>query len=188
MAKKDATRTTSRSTIAKAAVQPRSIMRTPIKVILSIVAAGAALSSCSIADAPPRNSPTPTLQPTKTASTTYPPSDREPDVRLTVTTLSGNAGLQSTHHLVCVGTSAVEGTDLPGAGDACRVLERQPSLLEYESAETSEDCEAVGQPHIADVFGEIDGKAVRTSFRRDNECNVKTWDKLETLLGSVKEK
>jgi hypothetical protein len=82
----------------------------------------------------------------------------------------------------------VQGTDLPDADDACRVLERQPSLLEYESAETSEDCEAVGQPHIADVFGEIDGKSVRNSFRRDNECNVRTWDKLETLLGTIREK
>ncbi len=163
-------------------------MRTPLKIILSIVAAGTALSSCSIADAPPKSSPTPTLQPTQTTSPTYPPSDGEPNVRLTVTTLSGNAGHQSTYHLVCFGASAVEGTDLPEADDACRVLDRQPSLLEYESAETSEDCEAVGQPHIADVFGEIDGKSVRTSFRRDNECNVKTWDKLETLLGSVQEK
>lgn len=160
-------------------------MRTPLKVFLTIVAAGTALSSCSIADAPPKSSPAPTQQPTQTVSPTYPPSDGEPNVRLTVTTLTGNAGHQSTHHLVCVGTSAVEGTDLPDAGDACRVLDRQPSLLEYESAETSETCEAVGQPHIADVFGEIDGKSVRTSFRRDNECNVKTWDKLEALLGTI---
>lgn len=188
MAKKIATRTISRSTIAKAVLQPRSIMRTPVRVIVSIVAAGMTVSSCSIAGAPPKSSPTPTLQPTQTTSPTYPPSDGEPNLRLTVTTLSGNAGHQSTHHLVCVGTSAVQGTDLPDADDACRVLERQPSLLEYESAETSEDCEAVGQPHIADVFGEIDGKSVRNSFRRDNECNVRTWDKLETLLGTIREK
>ncbi|WP_163162343.1 hypothetical protein [Arthrobacter sp. Alg241-R88] len=105
-----------------------------------------------------------------------------------MTTLSGNAGQQSTHRLVCVGTSAVEGTDLPDADDACRVLDRQPNLLEYEPAETSEDCEGVGQPNIADVFGEINGTSVRTSFRRDNECNVKTWKKLEPLLGTVQEK
>jgi hypothetical protein len=165
-------------------------MRTQLKVILAVVVACTALSSCSIADAPPKNSPspTPTLQPTPTRSPTYPPSAGEANVRLTVTALSGNAGQQSTHHLVCVGASAVEGTTLPDADDACSVLDRQPNLLEYESAEVSEECEAVGQPNIADVFGEINGKSVRTSFRRDNSCNVKTWDKLETLLGKVQEK
>lgn len=163
-------------------------MRTPLKVILSIVTAGAALSSCSIADAHPQSSPPPRNQPTQTTSPTYPPSTGEPNIRLTVTTLTGNAGLQSTHHLVCLGTSAVEGTDLPDADDACSVLDRQPNLLEYDSAETSEECEAVGQPNIADVFGEINDKSVRTSFRRDNSCNVKTWDRLETLLGPVQEK
>lgn len=163
-------------------------MRTPLKVILSIVAAGTALSSCSIADAPPKSSPTPTLQPTQTTSPTYPPSAGEPNVRLTVTTLSGNAGQQSTHRLVCVGTSAVKGTDLPDGDEACKVLNRQPKLLEYEPAEISEDCEGVGQPNIADVFGEINGTSVRTSFRRDNTCNVETWDELEALLGKVPEK
>jgi hypothetical protein len=163
-------------------------MRTPLKVILSVVAASTALSSCSITDAPPKESPTPTAQPTQTTIPTYPLPVEEPNVRLTVTTLMGNAGQQLTHHLVCVGASAVDGTDLPDADKACDVLDRQPDLLEYDSAETSEECEAVDQPNIADVFGEINGKQVRTSFRRDNSCNVKTWDKLKALLGTITEK
>lgn len=163
-------------------------MRPPLKVIVSIVAAGTALSSCSIADAPASSSPTPTAQPAQTTNRAYPPSTGEPNVRLTVTTLEGNAGQQSTHHLVCLGTSAVEGTDFPNANDACRVLDGQPNLLDYEPAKTSEECEAVNQSNIADVFGEINDKLVRTSFRRDNSCNVKTWDKLEVLLGTVKPK
>ena len=163
-------------------------MRTPLQVILSVVVAGMALSSCSITDAPPKESATPTAQPTQTARPTYSPPAEEPNVRLTVTTLNGNAGQQLTHHLVCVGASAVDGSDFPDADKACSVLDRQPSLMEYDSAETSEECEAVGQPNIADVYGEINGKPVRTSFRRDNSCNVTTWDKLETLLGTVTEK
>jgi hypothetical protein len=164
-------------------------MRTPLKVILSVILAGTILSSCSIADAPPKESATPTVQPTQTSIPTYPTSAEEPSARLTVTALTANAGQQSTHHLVCVGASAISGTDLPDADKACRVLNRQPSLLDHQdSAETSEECEHVGQPNIADVYGEINGKTVRTSFRRDNSCNVKTWDKLKTLLGTIPEK
>jgi hypothetical protein len=163
-------------------------MQTPPKVILSVVVASMALSSCSITDAPPKQPATPTTQPTQTTSPTYSPPAEEPNVRLTVTTLKGNAGQQSTHHLVCVGASAVEGTDLPDADKACSVLDRQPSLLNYDSAKTGDECEGVDQPAIADVFGEINGKQVRTSFRRDNSCNVRTWDKLKTLLGTITEK
>ncbi|WP_285313364.1 hypothetical protein [Pseudarthrobacter sp. fls2-241-R2A-168] len=163
-------------------------MRTRLKVTLSVVVASMALSSCSIVDAPPKESPTPSTQPTQTINPTYSPPVEEPNVRLTVTTLKGNAGQQSTHHLVCVGSSAVEGTDLPDGHKACETLDRQPSLLEYDSAETSEECAAVDQPNIADVFGEINSKQVRTSFRRDNTCNVETWDKLKTLLGTITEK
>lgn len=163
-------------------------MRTPLKVVLSVVVAAMALSSCSITDAPPKESQTPTTQPTQTAAPTYPPSAEEPNVRLTVTTLSGNAAAQATHHLVCVRATAVEGSDLQDADKACSLLNRQPSLLDYEPAETNDECEAVNQPNIADVFGEIDGKQVRTSFRRNNTCNVKNWDNLRTLLGTVTEK
>lgn len=163
-------------------------MRTPLKVVLSIVAVGSALSACSIADAPPKTSPTPTFQPTQASSAAYPSSAGEPNIRLTVTTLSGNAGQEHTRHLVCVGNLAVAGTDVPKGDDACTVVSRQPDLLEYQLAETSEECEGVGQPNVADVFGEINGKLVRTSFRRDNSCNVEAWDKLEELLGTVQEK
>ena len=163
-------------------------MRTPFKVVLSVVVTTMALSSCSITDEPPKESPTPTAESTQTAAPTYPAPTEEPTVRLTVTTLSGNAADQSTHHLVCVGASAVKGTDLPDAGKACSLLDGQPDLLDYEPAETSDECEAVNQPNIADVFGEIKGQQVRTSFRRNNECNVKNWDKLETLLGRVTQK
>jgi hypothetical protein len=60
--------------------------------------------------------------------------------------------------------------------------------LRYEPSDTSEDCEGVGQPQIADVFGEINDDPVRTSFRRDNECNVQAWDKVKALLGTVEAK
>lgn len=176
-----------RSSIVMVAVQPRSFMRTPLKVMLSIATAAIALSACSIADSSPRDSPTPTLQPTQTSSPTYPASAKEPNVRLTVTTLKGNAAAQATRHLVCVGASAVDGTDFPDADQACSVLARKPSLLDYKSAETSEECHAVDQQNIADVFGEINGEAVRTNFRRDNSCNVGTWDELKSLLGTITE-
>lgn len=162
-------------------------MRIPLKVMLSIAAAATALSACSIADSSSRDSPTPTLQPAQTSSPTYPALAKEPNVRLTVTTLKGNAAAESTHHLVCVGVSAVDGTDFHDADEACSVLARKPSLLEHKSAETSAECQSVGQPNIADVFGEINGQVVRASFRRDNSCNVETWDELRSLLGTITE-
>jgi hypothetical protein len=82
----------------------------------------------------------------------------------------------------------MDGTDFPDADAACRVLNQQPDLLDYTTAVTSEECEAVGQANIADVFGEINNETVRTSFRRDNTCNVETWDRLKTLLGTVTQK
>lgn len=163
-------------------------MQLPFKAVLSVAVAVMALSSCSISDSPPKESPTPTTQPTPTATPTYQSSAEEPTVRLTVTTLSGNAADQSTHHLVCVRAAAIKGTDLPDADKACSLLDREPTLLDYQPSANSDKCEAVSQPNIADVFGEIDGRQVRTSFRRNNTCNVETWDKLKPLLGTVTQK
>ncbi|MDQ0117588.1 hypothetical protein J2T22_000758 [Pseudarthrobacter defluvii] len=105
-----------------------------------------------------------------------------------MTTLSGNAGLESTHHLVCVDSLAVEGTDLADGDKACNLLSQRPNLLEYSPATTDEECEDVGQPNIADVFGEAHGNPVRASYRRDNSCNVDAWDELAAVLGKVQAK
>ncbi|MHC6592476.1 hypothetical protein [Arthrobacter sp. C152] len=77
---------------------------------------------------------------------------------------------------------------MPDADKACSLLDREPTLLDYQPSENSDECEAVNQPNIADVFGEIDGKQVRTSFRRNNTCNVDTWDNLKPVLGTVTQK
>lgn len=160
-------------------------MRTPLRVISIIAAAATALTACSIADSPPKNSPTPTSEPSQTASLTYPTTSEKPNVRLTVTILTGNARSQSTYHLFCVGRSAVNGTDITEGDAACTVIDRRPNLLSRKLTDSSEKCDPVGQPNVADVYGELNGKEVRTSFRRDNSCNVSTWDALEALLGTV---
>ncbi len=161
-------------------------MRTSLSVTFALVAASTLLSACSIADPPVRTTPTPSGQSSTTAPPTYPSPSQEPTVRLTITSLAGNAAEQSTRHLVCAGASAVDGTDFSGGNESCRLLADSPDLLEREAAKTDEKCEGTGSQTVADVFGEADGKPVRNSFRRDNSCNVKTWDELEALLAPVK--
>ena len=158
-------------------------MRTTSSVVLALVAASVLLSSCSITDPPPSKTTT-SIGPSATATIpTYPAAPEVPDVRLTVTLLRGNALEQSTRHLVCVGSSAVDGTDFSGADESCELLKKSPDLLERKSAKTDERCEGTGNQNIADVFGEVNGKLVRNSFRRDNVCNVEVWDALASILG-----
>jgi hypothetical protein len=116
-------------------------------------------------------------------ATSYPSPTGDPDVRLTVTLLPENAGVASTHHLVCVGSSAVAGTDLPNGDQACRLVLASPDLLVRELAKSDEECRGTGNQDIADVFGQVKDKSVRTSFRADNSCNTETWESLEPLLG-----
>lgn len=156
-------------------------MRTSLSVTFALVAASTLLSACSIADPPVRTTPTPSQTKT-TAPPSYPAASQEPTVRLTITSLAGNASEQSTRHLVCAGPSPVEGTDFSGANESCQLLAESPELLERETAKTDEQCEGTGSQIIADVLGEANGKPVRNSFRRDNTCNVETWDALEALL------
>lgn len=79
----------------------------------------------------------------------------------------------------------MSGTDIPEGDAACTVLDRRPSLLSRNLVDSGEKCDPVGQPNVADVYGELNGKEVRVSFRRDNSCNVSTWDALKDLLGTV---
>lgn len=163
-------------------------MRPSYKSVFALVVAAMALTSCSIDDSLPRVSATPTTTPTATETPTYQSSDQQPTIRLTVTTLSRNAADESTHHLVCVRTTAVNGTDLPDADKACSLLDGDPALLQNQPSKNSNECTGMDQPNIADVFGEIDGQQVRTSFLRNNTCNIATWDNLKPLLGTVTSK
>lgn len=157
-------------------------MRTSLSVTWALVAATTLVSACSIADPPVRTNTTPGVTSTTTAPPSYPAPSQEPSVRLTVTSLAGNAADQVTHHLVCTGPIAVAGTDFGRANESCRLLLDSPELLERESAKTDVKCVGTGSQVIADVFGEANGKLVRNSFRRDNSCNVETWDALKALL------
>ena len=158
-------------------------MRPVLSVTIALVATTALLTACSIDDSKNRPTMTPKATPTATVSTPYPAPTGDPDVRLTVTLLPENAGLASTHHLVCVGSSAVDGTDLPNGDEACQLVKESPDLLERELAKSDEECRGTGHQDIADVFGQIKDKSVRNSFRADNSCNTETWDSLEALLG-----
>lgn len=160
-------------------------MRTPLKMTFALVAASTLLSACAIADPPVRATPTSSGPTTSAAAPSYPAPSTTPDVSLTITLLEGNASEQSTRHLVCVGPSAVEGSDFGAADESCRLLEKSPDLLEREAAKADEKCEGTGNQNIADVFGEAYGKPIRNSFLRDNLCNVETWDALAPLLEPV---
>ena len=158
-------------------------MRPVLSATIALVATTALLTACSIEEPKDRPTMTPSATPTTTVSTPYPAPTGDPDVRLTVTLLPENAGLASTHHLVCVGSSAVAGTDLPNADDACRLVKDSPDLLVRELAKSDEECLGTGKQDIADVFGQVKDKSVRNSFRADNSCNTETWESLEPLLG-----
>jgi hypothetical protein len=158
-------------------------MRPVLPAAIALVATTALLTACSIDDPKSRPTTTPKATPSSTVSTSYPAPTGSPDVRLTVTLLPENAGTASTHHLVCVGSSAVDGTDLPGGDDACRLVLRSPDLLERELAKSDEECLGTGKQKVADVFGAVKDKSVRNSYRADNSCNSETWDLLEPLLG-----
>ena len=158
-------------------------MRPVLSATIAVVATSALLTACSIDDSKNRPTTTPKVTQTMTVSTPYPTPTGDPDVRLTVTRLPENAGPASTHHLVCTGSSAVEGTDFPNGDEACQLLKTSPELLERELAKSDDECRGTGKQDIADVFGQVDEKPVRKSFRADNSCNTETWEALEPLLG-----
>lgn len=158
-------------------------MRPVLSATIALVATTALLTACSFEEPKDRPTKTPSATPTATVSTPYPVPTGDPDVRLTVTLLPENAGVASTHHLVCVGSSAVAGTDLPNGDEACRLVNDSPDLLVRELAKSDEECLGTGKQDIADVFGQVKDKSVRNSFRADNSCNTETWESLEPLLG-----
>lgn len=158
-------------------------MRPVLSATIALVATTALLTACSIEDPKDRPTTTRTATPTATVSTPYPAPVGDPDVRLTVTLLPENAGVASTHHLVCVGSSAVAGTDLPQGDKACQLVLKSPDLLVRELAKSDEECRGTGSQDIADVFGKVREKSVRNSYRADNSCNTETWESLEPLLG-----
>lgn len=157
-------------------------MRPVFPAAIALVAT-ALLTACSLGEPEARPSESPSATATPTESESYPARAGVPDVRLTVTVLESNAAPASTRHLVCVGSSAVAGTDFPGGNEACRLVVMSPDLLERKPVKADEECLGNGNQNVADVFGEVLDKPVRNSFRRDNSCNSKTWDSLEPLFG-----
>lgn len=158
-------------------------MRPVLPAAISLVAISALLTACSFSEPQDRPTKSPSASPTPTVSKSYPALTGDPDVRLTVTLLPSNAAPATTRHLVCVGSAAVAGTDFPTGDEACRLVVRSPDVLERDLAKSDEECLGTGNQNIADVFGEVNDRSVRNSFRKDNSCNSDTWDLLEPLLG-----
>ncbi|WP_427018622.1 hypothetical protein ACQCSX_08860 [Pseudarthrobacter sp. P1] len=149
-----------------------------------VVAAATLVSGCTIVD---KSTPTSTEAATSASTPAldaYPSAISAIDTSLTVTRLTGNSMEVGTRHLFCAGSTAVAGTDFPGANAACAVVQASGKLLDSEPVPNDDDkCTGTGNQNIADVFGESHGKHIRVSFMRNNLCNVQTWDKLTPLIG-----
>jgi hypothetical protein len=160
-------------------------MRPVLPATIVLVAMTALLTACSFDNPQERPTVTPKATATSTAPPTYPAATATPDVRLTVSLLPSNAAPAATRHLVCVGSSAVAGTDFPGGDEACEVVATSPEVLVRDLAKADDKCLGTGNQDIADVFGAVNDRSVRNSFRQDNSCNTETWNLLEPLLGPV---
>lgn len=142
------------------------------------------VSGCTIVDETPT---TPVISPeTNTAplDTDYPVATGGASTNLVITILEGNGLDASTRKLVCEAGKAVAPTSIPDGDTACVLVETSAAAFNAELQPTDgKQCTDTGNQVVADIFGESNGKHIRTSFQRNNLCNAKVWDSLTPVIG-----
>jgi Subtilisin inhibitor-like len=69
----------------------------------------------------------------------------------------------------------------PGPEAACEALASRADALEPMPGDAV--CAQIfGGPETAEVRGTVEGRAVRSSFSREDGCEIERWDALEPLL------